>query len=79
MQFGRKRLGLYGKDPNFNMLITDMVMPGMTGAQLTKIIKDKLPEIKVILASGYSEEIVRQELDNLMILTSSPNPIASAT
>ena len=52
------------KDPNFNMLITDMVMPGMTGAQLTKIIKDKLPEIKVILASGYSEEIVRQELDN---------------
>lgn len=52
------------KDPNFNMLITDMVMPGMTGAQLTKIIKEKLPEIKVILASGYSEEIVRQELDN---------------
>lgn len=52
------------KDPDFNMLITDMVMPGMTGAQLTKIIKERLPQIKVILASGYSEEIVRQELDN---------------
>ncbi len=52
------------KDPNFNMLLTDMVMPGMSGAELTKIIKEKIPDIKVILASGYSEEIVRQELNN---------------
>lgn len=52
------------KDSRFSLLITDMVMPGMTGAQLTKIVKEKLPSIRVILASGYSEEIVRQELDN---------------
>ncbi len=52
------------KDQNFDMLLTDMVMPGMSGAELTKIIKNKIPSIKVILASGYSEEIVRQELDN---------------
>lgn len=51
-------------DSKFDLLITDMVMPGMSGAQLTKIIKEKIPEIRVILASGYSEEIVRQELDN---------------
>ena len=51
-------------DKNFNLLITDMVMPGMSGAELTKIIKEQIPEIKVILASGYSEEIVRQELKN---------------
>ncbi len=51
-------------DSHFNLLVTDMVMPGMSGAELTKIIKEKLPNIKVILASGYSEEIVRQELDN---------------
>lgn len=51
-------------DTGFTLLITDMVMPGISGAELTKIIKDKIPAIKVILASGYSEEIVRQELDN---------------
>ena len=51
-------------DTNFTLLITDMVMPGISGAELTKIIKEKIPSIKVILASGYSEEIVRQELDN---------------
>lgn len=52
------------KDSKFDLLITDMVMPGLSGAQLTKLVKEKIPEIKVILASGYSEEIVRQELDN---------------
>ncbi len=51
-------------DDKFDLLVTDMVMPGMSGAQLTKIIKEKIPSIRVILASGYSEEIVRQELDN---------------
>lgn len=52
------------KDDRFDLLLTDMVMPGMSGAELTKTIKERLPGIRVILASGYSEEIVRQELDN---------------
>jgi two-component system cell cycle sensor histidine kinase/response regulator CckA len=46
----------------FDMLITDMMMPGMSGADLAKEIHAKLPEIKIILASGYSEEIARKEL-----------------
>ena len=48
----------------FELLLTDMVMPGMSGADLTKAIRRLRPEIKVILASGYSEDIVAQELDN---------------
>ena len=47
---------------NIDLLLTDMVMPGMSGAELTKALKEKLPKLKVILASGYSEEIVRQQL-----------------
>ncbi|MDR1026150.1 MAG: response regulator [Lactobacillus sp.] len=50
------------KDLNFNLLITDMVMPGMSGTDLAKIVKDKINDIKIILASGYSEEIARKEL-----------------
>lgn len=46
----------------FDMLITDMMMPGMSGADLAKEIHAKLPDIKIILASGYSEEIARKEL-----------------
>ncbi len=50
------------KPEKFDMLITDMVMPGISGAELAKMVKKKLPEIKIILASGYSEEIAKREL-----------------
>ena len=50
------------QDTNFDLLITDMVMPGKTGAELAAIVKEKIPNIKVILASGYSEEIAKREL-----------------
>ncbi|MBQ8871011.1 MAG: response regulator [Alphaproteobacteria bacterium] len=53
---------LLDKGENFDLLITDMVMPGLSGADLAKIAKQKLPDIKIILASGYSEEIARKEL-----------------
>ena len=39
-----------------------MVMPGMSGAELAKIVHQEIPEIKIILASGYSEELARKEL-----------------
>ncbi len=47
---------------DFDLLITDMVMPGINGAELAGIVKEKIPEIRIILASGYSEEIARKEL-----------------
>lgn len=61
---GENALEYIEKDSRFDLLLTDMVMPGMSGAELTKALKEKLPDLKIILASGYSEEIVRQELDN---------------
>jgi two-component system cell cycle sensor histidine kinase/response regulator CckA len=50
------------KGEKFDMLITDMMMPGMSGADLAKVVQKRLPDIKIILASGYSEEIARKEL-----------------
>ena len=37
-------------------------MPGLSGAELAKIVKNKISAVKIILASGYSEEIARKEL-----------------
>ena len=50
------------QETDFDLLVTDMVMPGMSGAELAGIVKSKIPNIKIILASGYSEEIARREL-----------------
>ena len=58
-------LDILEHDSAFDLLLTDMVMPGMSGAQLTNKVKEKLPSIAVILASGYSEDIARQEVDNI--------------
>ena len=50
------------KGEKFDLVITDMMMPGMSGAELAKIVKTKQPDTLIILASGYSEEIARKEL-----------------
>lgn len=55
-------LELLDKGEKFDLLITDMVMPGLSGAELAREIKKRLPEVRIILASGYSEEIARREL-----------------
>lgn len=39
---------------DFSMTITDMRMPNMTGMELLAKIKDKYPEMPVVLISGYS-------------------------
>ncbi|MBR1647978.1 MAG: response regulator [Alphaproteobacteria bacterium] len=51
-------------DSDFKLLITDMVMPGMNGVELAAIVKKQIPKIKIILASGYSEDMARNELAN---------------
>ena len=52
------------KGEKFDMMITDMVMPGITGAELASIMKKKQPNIKIIIASGYSEEMARKDLSS---------------
>ncbi len=50
------------KERNFHLLVTDMVMPGLNGIELSRRVKELIPDIKIILASGYSEEIAKHEL-----------------
>jgi PAS domain S-box-containing protein len=42
-----------------DLLFTDVVMPGMSGLQLATRVRERSPELPIILASGYSEELVR--------------------
>ncbi|MCD4823105.1 MAG: PAS domain S-box protein [Phycisphaerae bacterium] len=40
----------------FDMLITDVVMPGMKGPVLAKLLLEIQPELKVLFVSGYAED-----------------------
>ena len=46
-----------------DLVLTDLIMPGMNGQELIEIIMQKQPEIKFILMSGYTDDIVSQRGD----------------
>ncbi|HEX5237650.1 MAG TPA: ATP-binding protein [Sphingomicrobium sp.] len=41
----------------FDVVFSDVVMPGMGGLRLSEILKQEQPQLPVILATGYSQEI----------------------
>ena len=55
---GAQAMALFGKDPQaFDLVITDMIMPGMTGDALAGKMLAARPGLPVILATGYSEQM----------------------
>lgn len=63
-------------DKNFQLLITDMVMPGQNGIELSKQVLFIIPDIKIILASGYSEDILKGEFDDIDNMSFIPKPFS---
>jgi CheY-like chemotaxis protein len=43
-------------DPEISILLTDIGLPGMTGLQLIDEVVKLRPDLKIIVASGYSSE-----------------------
>jgi PAS domain S-box-containing protein len=55
---GERALAVLEKE-SFNLLFTDVVMPGMSGIELANRVRNDFPDLPILLASGYSEEVVR--------------------
>jgi PAS domain S-box-containing protein len=57
---GQKALDLLAAGAAVDVMLTDMVMPGgMTGAELSRIVRANYPDIKIVITSGYAEESTR--------------------
>lgn len=49
-------------DPAPDLLLTDVVLPGMTGAVLAERLRDLWPALKVVMMSGYLENEAMRDL-----------------
>ncbi|GJE52820.1 Sensor histidine kinase RcsC [Methylobacterium tardum] len=60
------RLGPDGDD--FDVVFSDVVMPGMGGIELARLLKRRLPDLPVVLASGYSHVLARESSTGFELL-----------
>jgi CheY-like chemotaxis protein len=49
---------LFDTTPSIDILLTDVVMPGASGPELTKQLLEQRPALRVIYMSGYTEEAI---------------------
>ena len=45
-----------GEIDRLDLMITDVVMPGMDGSELAQKVREKHPDLKIIFMSGYTED-----------------------
>jgi two-component system cell cycle sensor histidine kinase/response regulator CckA len=48
-------------DQHLHLMITDLVMPGMSGSDLASTVSESHPEIKILYTSGYSEHAILKQ------------------
>jgi two-component system, cell cycle sensor histidine kinase and response regulator CckA len=49
---------------DIDLLISDIVMPGMGGAELAETLRTRWPALRVILMSGYAKEAITRDIRN---------------
>lgn len=47
----------------FDIVVSDVVMPGMDGPAMVRAIRARLPQMPVLFMSGYAEEQLRRDID----------------
>lgn len=57
-----------------NLIITDVVMPGMKGPDMVELVRARLPDIKVIFMSGYAEDVIPEGIENDPTIHFLPKP-----
>ena len=58
---GKHAIEVADQLPSLDLLLTDVVMPQMGGAELAEHVRKKFPGVKVIFMSGYADGMVQAE------------------
>jgi PAS domain S-box-containing protein len=70
-------LDVFREDPGrFDMLITDQIMPGMTGLELTREVRRIRPDLPVIMCTGYSKTVSEEDIADAGVREMLMKPVA---
>jgi len=58
---GEEAVGRLGAE-RFDVVFTDLAMPGMTGWQVARAVKDRTPGVPVVMMSGFGVEVSPEDL-----------------
>jgi two-component system cell cycle sensor histidine kinase/response regulator CckA len=80
---GEQALDLLRENEKFDLLISDVVMPGMDGPTMVSEARKTWPDLKILFMSGYAEEQLRKSIDiqnvNFLAKPFSVTELAEAT
>src|SRR5438874_13388141 len=60
---GEDALEIISRGEPIDLLISDVVMPGMDGPTMVREARKSRPELKILFISGYAEEQLRKSID----------------
>jgi len=60
---GEDALEILAKNEPVDLLISDVVMPGMDGPTMVREARQSRPDLKILFMSGYAEEQLRKSID----------------
>jgi PAS domain S-box-containing protein len=65
---GEEAIGLMRSQP-FDLVFSDVVMPGMGGLELAQRVEAERPDMPVLLATGYSDELLHSDAMNFSVVS----------
>jgi two-component system cell cycle sensor histidine kinase/response regulator CckA len=60
---GEDALAVIARNEPIDLLISDVVMPGMDGPTMVREARQSRPDLKILFMSGYAEEQLRKSID----------------
>lgn len=64
----QEALAAFRQDPDrYDLVLTDMTMPKMTGLDLARELKQLRPDLPIVLCTGFSQQVTPEALDRLGI------------
>ena len=70
---GQEALQLLEDRPqSLHLLLTDILMPGMSGVELAEHVNRIRPEVRVVFMSGYADDPLIAKIDDGALLLSKP-------